>query len=199
MQAAPLSVFALLLAAVLPVLVCSCSNFIATPGATADGSSIIAYSADSPGLFGELYFQPHLRHAAGAKREIYEWDTGLHIGAIPEVEETYGRVGNMNEFQLTIGETTYGGREELLHNAAGLLDYGSLINVTLERAKTAREAIHVMTSLLDTYGYFSEGESFSIADPHEAWVMDLIGKGENSTGLSTCSPYKLLAFTPSLF
>lgn len=154
----------------------ACTNFIITKGASADGSCMVSYAADSHTLYGELYYLPAANHAAGSFRDIIEWDTGIRLGQIPEVAHTYSVVGNMNEHQLTIGETTYGGREELW-STPGLIDYGSLIYITLQRAKNAREAIKVLCELLDTYGYHSEGESFSIVDPNEAWIFELIGKG----------------------
>ena len=154
----------------------ACTNVIVTPGASADGSSIISYAADSHMLFGELYFRPAGRFAAGSRLAIREWDTGKPLGSIAQVERTWQTVGNMNEHQLIIGETTWGGREEQV-NADGVMDYGSLIYITLQRARTAREAIQTIVDLANTYGYPSEGETFSIADPQEAWVMDLVGKG----------------------
>ena len=154
----------------------ACTNVIVTPGASADGSSIISYAADSHMLFGELYFRPAGRFAAGSRLAIHEWDTGKPLGSIAQVERTWQTVGNMNEHQLIIGETTWGGREEQV-NADGVMDYGSLIYITLQRARTAREAIQTIVDLANTYGYPSEGETFSIADPQEAWVMDLVGKG----------------------
>ena len=154
----------------------ACTNIIITPGASADGSSIVSYAADSHMLFGELYFRPAGRFAAGSRLAIREWDTGKPLGEIAQVERTWQTVGNMNEQQLIIGETTWGGREEQV-NPEGIMDYGSLIYVTLQRATTAREAIQTIVDLANTYGYPSEGETFSIADPNEAWIMDLVGKG----------------------
>lgn len=154
----------------------ACTNFLVTKGASADGSTMISYAADSHYLYGELYFWPAANYPKGALYKIYEWDTGKYLGEMPQVEHTYSVVGNMNEHQLAIGETTYTGREEL-YDSLGLVDYGTLIYVTLQRAKTAREAIKVMADLLATYGYASTGESLSIADPNEVWVMELIGKG----------------------
>ena len=154
----------------------ACTNIIITPGASADGSSIVSYAADSHMLFGELYFRPAGRFAAGSRLAIREWDTGKPLGEIAQVERTWQTVGNMNEQQLIIGETTWGGREEQA-NADGIMDYGSLIYITLQRATTAREAIQTIVDLANTYGYPSEGETFSIADPNEAWIMDLVGKG----------------------
>ncbi len=158
----------------------ACTSLIAAPGATENGSSMITYAADSHTLYGALYHQPAADHAKGAMRDVVEWDTGKHLGQIEEVGHTYATMGNMNEHGLTIAESTWGGRPEL--EGSGLIDYGSLIYSTLQRAKTAREAIKVMTGLVDKYGYASSGESFSIADPDEVWVMELIGKGKADKG-----------------
>ena len=158
----------------------ACTSLIATPGASADGSSMITYAADSHTLYGELYHQPAADHAPGAMRKVVDWDSGRLLGEIPEVPHTYATIGNMNEHGLTIAESTWGGRAEL--EGCGMIDYGSLIYITLQRAKTAREAIEVMTSLVRDYGYASSGESFSIADPDEVWVMELIGKGKADKG-----------------
>ena len=158
----------------------ACTSLIAAPGATENGSSMITYAADSHTLYGALYHQPAADHAKGAMRDVVEWDTGKHLGQIEEVGHTYATMGNMNEHGLTIAESTWGGRPEL--EGSGLIDYGSLIYITLQRAKTAREAIKVMTGLVDKYGYASSGESFSIADPDEVWVMELIGKGKADKG-----------------
>jgi len=159
-----------------------CTNFLITRGASVDGSTMITYAADSHTLYGELYFQPAADHPAGAMRKIYEWDTGKYLGEIPQPAHTYSVIGNMNEFQLAISETTYGGRSELGSQSGAVMDYGSLIYVALQRAKTAREAINVMTNLVAEYGYYSSGESFSIADPKEVWILELIGKGEGEKG-----------------
>ena len=159
-----------------------CTNFLITKGASVDGSTMITYAADSHTLYGELYFQPARDNAPGALRDIYEWDTGTFLGRIPELEHTYSVVGNMNEFQVSIGETTYGGREELATQKGAIMDYGSLMYIALQRAKTAREAIQVMADLVEKYGYASSGESFSISDPHEVWIMEMIGKGEKEKG-----------------
>ena len=159
-----------------------CTNFLVTKGASADGSTMITYAADSHTLYGELYFQPAKDYPAGAMRDIYEWDTGKFLGRIPQPAHTYSVVGNINEFQLAIGETTFGGREELGKQPGAIMDYGSLIYVALQRAKTAREAIDVMTSLVRDFGYASSGESFSIADPNEVWILEMIGKGEGEKG-----------------
>ena len=160
----------------------ACTNVLVTKGASADGSNLITYAADSHGLYGELYYAPAGVWKAGDMRKINEWDTGKYLGMIPQVARTYQRVGNMNEHQLIIAETTYGGRPEL-EDPNGVMDYGSLIYVALERAKTAREAIDVIVDLANTYGYYSSGESFSIADTEEVWVMDLIGKGPDNKGI----------------
>ncbi len=160
----------------------ACSNVIITHGASTDGSAMISYSADSHQLYGELYFQAAGDWKAGALRRVDDWDSYRFRGYIPQTAHTYQRVGNMNEHQLIIAESTWGGRTEL-ENKQGIMDYGSLIYTALERARTAREAIQIMVSLTDEFGYGSEGESFSIADTREAWVMDLIGKGEGSKGM----------------
>ncbi|MBR4978137.1 MAG: C69 family dipeptidase, partial [Bacteroidales bacterium] len=160
----------------------ACTNVLVTKGASTDGSNMISYAADSHQLFGELYYQRAATWGKDAMRKINEWDTGKYLGLIPQVRHTYQRVGNMNEHQLIIAETTYGGRPEL-EDPKGIMDYGSLIYVALERAKTAREAIDVIVDLANTYGYYSSGESFSIADKEEVWVMDLIGKGPDNKGI----------------
>lgn len=154
----------------------ACTNILVTKGASADGSNMISYAADSHTLFGELYFHRAADWPEGAMLDISEWDTGKRLGQIPQIGHTYQTVGNMNEHQLIIGETTFGGRPEL-YDSTGIMDYGSLIYVALQRARTAREAIGIIVELADTYGYCSSGESFSIADKDEVWVMDLIGKG----------------------
>ena len=159
----------------------SCTNFLAGKAATTDGSTLISYSADSYFLYGALYYYPAATYPTGTMLDIHDWDSGKYLGKIKQVEKTYAVVGNMNEHQLCIGETTYGGREELVDTTA-IMDYGSLIYITLQRAKTAREAIKVMTDLVAEYGYYSEGESFSIGDPNEVWVMDMIGKGPGNKG-----------------
>lgn len=160
----------------------ACTNVIVTKGASVDGSNMVSYAADSHQLYGELYFQKAGIWNEGDMRDIYEWDTGKYLGKIPQISRTYQRVGNMNEHQLIIAETTYGGRSELW-DSTGVMDYGSLIYIALERAKTAREAINVIVDLANTYGYYSSGESFSIADTEEVWVMDLIGKGPDNKGI----------------
>ena len=160
----------------------ACTNVLVTKGASTDGSNMVSYAADSHQLYGELYFQKAGIWGKDDMRKINEWDTGKYLGLIPQVSRTYQRVGNMNEHQLIIAETTYGGRPEL-EDPSGIMDYGSLIYVALERAKTAREAIEVIVDLANTYGYYSSGESFSIADTEEVWVMDLIGKGPDNKGI----------------
>lgn len=159
-----------------------CTNFLITKGATVDGSTMITYAADSHTLYGELYYQPAKDYPEGSMRDIYEWDTGKFMGRIPQVSHTYSVIGNMNEYQVAIGETTYGGREQLQKQPGAILDYGSLIYVALQRAKNAREAIEVISDLMEKYGYASEGESFSISDPNEVWIMEIIGKGEGEKG-----------------
>lgn len=154
----------------------ACTNVIVTKGASADGSILVSYAADSHTLFGELYFAPAADWKPGDTRKIYDWDSGKYLGEIEQVPHTYKRVGNMNEHQLIIAETTFGGRSEL-YDRRGSIDYGSLIYIALERCRTAREAIELITSLADEYGYASSGESFTIADKNEVWIMDLIGKG----------------------
>lgn len=163
----------------------ACTNVIVTRGASADNSNIISYAADSHWLYGELYFNPARTWKAGSVLDITEWDTSRPLGQISQVPMTYKTVGNMNEHQLIIGETTWGGRHELL-DTTGIMDYGSLIYVALQRARTAREAIKVIVDLANEYGYASEGETFSIADKDEAWIMDLVGKGtEMKDGVNT--------------
>lgn len=158
----------------------ACTSLIAAKGATKDGSTIITYAADSHTLYGDLASRPAADHAPGTMREIKDWDTGKKLGEIPEAPHTYATVGNMNEHGVTIGESTWGGREEL--EGSGMIDYGSLIYIALERSKTAREALEVMTTLVKDFGYASEGESFSIADPEEVWILELIGKGKTDPG-----------------
>ena len=154
----------------------ACTNVIVTRGASADGSSLVSYAADSHWLYGELYFRDAADWKVGAMRKVYDWDSGRYLGDIEEIAHTYKRIGNMNEHQLIIAETTFGGREEL-HDRYGGLDYGSLIYIALERCKTAREAIECITTLANRHGYYSEGESFSIVDKEEAWILEMIGKG----------------------
>ncbi|PXX98860.1 dipeptidase [Marinifilum breve] len=162
----------------------ACTNYLVTRGASTDGSNMITYAADSHVLYGELYFRPAADWAEGTMIDVYEWDTGKYLGKIPQVPHTYSVVGNMNEFQLAIGETTYGGRSELGtgKQEGALIDYGSLIYLTLQRAKNAREAIKVMTELVENHGYYSSGESFSISDKNEIWILEMIGKGNGEKG-----------------
>ena len=159
----------------------ACTNLIVGKNASADGSTIVSYSADSYGLFGELYHYPAATYKKGTLLDVYEWDTGKYLGKIEQARQTYNVIGNMNEFQVTIGETTFGGRPELA-DSTGIIDYGSLIYIGLQRSRTAREAIKIMTDLVQEYGYYSSGESFTIADPNEIWIMELIGKGPGIRG-----------------
>ncbi len=159
----------------------ACTNFIITKGASTDGSVMVSYSADSHTLYGELYHYPAVKYKAGAIRKIVDWDSGKPLGEIPEASETYLVIGNMNEHQVIIGETTFGGRPEL-EDTTSIMDYGSLIYIALQRSKTAREAINVIASLTKTYGFCSGGESFSIADKNEAWIMEIVGKGSGGKG-----------------
>ena len=159
----------------------ACTNMLVGKKASVNGSTMISYNADSHTLYGELYFTPAADHAPGAMRKVIEWDTNKPLGEIPQPAHTYRVVGNVNEWQVTIAESTWGGRHNL-SDENGIIDYGSLIYIALERSKTAREAIDVMTSLVSEYGYYSSGETFSIGDPNEIWVMDLTGKGTGNTG-----------------
>lgn len=158
-----------------------CTNLLVGKKASTDGSTLISYAADSYALYGELYHWPAQQYSPGEMLKVYEWDTGKYLGEIPQVLQTYNVIGNMNEHQLAIAETTFGGRSEL-SDSTGIMDYGSLIYITLQRAKNAREAISVMTGLVREHGYYSGGESFSIADPEEVWVMEMIGKGTGNKG-----------------
>ena len=159
----------------------ACTNMLVGKKASVNGSTMISYNADSHTLYGELYYTPATDHAPGAMRKVIEWDTNKPLGEIPQPAHTYRVVGNVNEWQVTIAESTWGGRHNL-SDENGIIDYGSLIYIALERSKTAREAIDVMTSLVSEYGYYSSGETFSIGDPNEIWVMDLTGKGTGNTG-----------------
>ena len=159
----------------------ACTNFLITKGASTDGSCMISYAADSHVLYGELYHYPAQDWPAGAMLDVYDWDGGMYRGQIPQIAHTYNVVGNMNEHQLAIGETTYGGLESLWEGQ-GVIDYGSLIYITLQRAKTAREAIKCMGELVSNYGYVSEGESFSICDTEEVWILEMIGKCKANKG-----------------
>ena len=159
----------------------ACTNLLVGKNASTDGSTMISYAADAHTISGFIRHTPAADHPKGSTRKIYDWDSGKYLGEIPEVEHTYHVTGNTNEWQLTIAETTYGGRHEL-EDTTGIIDYGSLIYIALERSKTAREAITVMTDLVARYGYRSEGESFSIGDPNEIWVLEMIGKGGKEKG-----------------
>lgn len=161
----------------------ACTNFLITKGATKDGSTMITYAADSHVLYGELYYWPAMKYKQGTMLDVWEWDTGKYMGQIEQALVTYSVVGNINQHQVAIGETTYGGREELV-NPEAIIDYGSLIYLSLQRSKTAREAIYNMITLTEKYGYASEGESFSISDPNEVWIMEVIGKGPGKKGMS---------------
>lgn len=158
----------------------ACTNILVTNGATKDRATLVTYSDDSHVRYGELFFRPEMAHRPGTLRDVVDWGSGAFRGRIPEPARTYRRIGNMNEFQVAIGETTFGGRKELA--GSGMIDYGSLIYIALERAKTAREAIQVMTSLVAEFGYGSDGESFSICDPNEAWILEMVGKGKADKG-----------------
>ena len=160
----------------------ACTNFLITKGASTDGSTFISYAADSHVLYGELYHWPAATYPEGEMLDVYEWDTGKFLGHIKQARETYNVVGNMNEHQVAIGETTYGGRKELNSQSDAIVDYGSLIYLALQRSKSAREAIKIMTELMNEYGYCSVGESFSVSDPNEVWIFELIGKGEGNKG-----------------
>lgn len=176
-----LSSFAVLMCSITANRADACTNVIVTKGASADGSCMVSYAADSHWLYGELYFKPQADWKVTDKLRVYDWDSGQYLGLIDQVEHTYKTVGNMNEHQLIIAETTFGGRHGL-NDTNGIMDYGSLIYITLQRARTAREAIKVMAELTNKYGYFSEGESFSIVDKNEAWIMEMVGKGAEKKG-----------------
>jgi len=158
----------------------ACTNFIVGKQASADGSVFVSYNADSYGAFMPLYHYPAAKHQPGDMRKVYEWDTNKYLGEIAEAPETWNVIGNTNEWQVTIGETTFGGREEMV-DSTGIIDYGSLIYITLQRAKTAREALQIMTTLVEQYGYCSEGETFSVADKDEAWMLEMMGCGPDRT------------------
>ncbi|MBU1241376.1 C69 family dipeptidase, partial [Myxococcota bacterium] len=180
----PLLLFSLshmLFAPVLSSESSACTSFLITKGASADNSTMITYAADSHELYGELYYRPAGTFKKGTLMDVKEWDTGKFIGKIPQALQTYVVVGNMNEHQVSISETTFGGRKELVDPKGGI-DYGSLIYVALQRSKTAREAIKTMGALANEHGYMSSGESFSIADANEVWIMELIGKGPKEKG-----------------
>jgi len=165
----------------LPLPAVPCTSILVAPGATADGSAYVTYAADSHDLYGELTYTPPGRHAPGEQREIIEWDSGKRLGAIKQAPVTFNVVGHMNEHQVSIAESTFTGRKELKDPKGGL-DYGSLMWLALERARTSREAVQVITDLVAEHGYASTGESFSIADPKEAWLLELIGKGPEKKG-----------------
>ncbi len=171
---------AMIMAVSFPLETSACTNFLVGKDASSDGSTIISYAADSYGMYGFLHFSPAADYPEGALREVKDWDTGRPQGSIPQIAHTYTVVGNMNEHQVTIGETTWGGREALWDTIG--IDYGSLIYIALERSKTAREAIEWFITLVNEYGYASEGEAFSFGDPNEIWIMDLIGKGKGQKG-----------------
>ncbi|HEY5471023.1 MAG TPA: C69 family dipeptidase [Bacteroidales bacterium] len=182
MKKITVSIFVLLLSGLFSgQMTNACTNFLITKGASKDGSVMITYSADSHVLYGELYYWPAKNWPAGTMVNVYEWDTGKFLGKIPQKSHTYSVVGNMNQHQLSIGETTFGGRTELLDSTA-IVDYGSMIYMTLQRAKNAREAISTFSQLVTDYGYASSGESFSIADANEAWILELIPKGPGKKG-----------------
>ena len=159
----------------------ACTSFLVGKNASADGSAFITYNQDSYGMYGRLEYFPAMRHAKGTMRRIVDGDTNRYLGQIAEAEQTYAVMGYINEFQVGITETTFGGRPELV-DPKGVIDYVSLMTIALQRAKTAREAIEVMTSLVQEYGYASSGESFSIADPNEVWILEMIGKGPEEKG-----------------
>lgn len=159
----------------------ACTNILVSKGASADGSVMVTYNADAGGFMEPLYWAEAQDWADGDSVEIYEWDTGKYLGKIKQVKHTYKVIGNMNEHQVAIGETTFGGREDL-STPNGIIDYGSMIYIALQRSKTAREAIEVMTKLVEEYGYASEGESLSVSDPNEVWIFEIIGKGSKEKG-----------------
>ncbi len=164
-------------------IVFGCTNFLLTSTITAGDGNIISYAADSHSLYGCLYYFAAKDYQEGAMLDVYDWDTGVYRGKIPQVKHTYNVVGNINENQVTIAETTYGGLEPLQKQNDAIIDYGSLIYITLQRATTARQAIKIMAELTDVYGYASEGESFSIADKNEVWIMEVIGRGNYGKGM----------------
>jgi dipeptidase len=177
----------ILLSATLLVAICApqapaCTNFLITKGASVDGSTMITYSADSHELYGDISYYPPAVYAEGVWMDVIEGDTGKYLGRIPQARQTYAVVGLMNEHQVAIGETTYGGREEIAEGPSGIVDYVTLMIIALQRGRTAREAIQVMGDIVAQHGYASEGESFSISDPNEVWFMDLIGKGKDAKG-----------------
>jgi dipeptidase len=159
----------------------ACTSILVTRGASTDGSTMITYVADAHDFFGELQHTPAGRHAPGAMRDVFEWDSGKFLGRVKQAPVTHAVVGNMNEHQVAISETTFGGRKELEHSK-GIVDYGSMIYIALERGRTAREAMKVMADLVAEYGYPSEGESLSVSDPREAWIFEIISKGPGRKG-----------------
>ena len=173
--------FIMSIMALISVSAFACTNIIVGKKASADGSVFVSYSADSYGMYGNIYSHRGGVHPQGEMRKVYDWDTNTYNGEIAQAQRTYNVVGQMNEHQVSITETTFGGREELWETE-GIIDYGSLIYIALERATSAREAITIMTALVDEYGYCSEGESFSICDKNEAWIMEMIGKGKGQKG-----------------
>jgi dipeptidase len=154
----------------------ACTNYLVTKGASVDGSTMISYAADSHIRYGELYWRPAADWPEGAMVTMYDRGTAKPLGQIPQARHTYQVTGFMNEHQVAIGETTFGGRHEL-EDSTGIVDYGSLMFLALQRSKTAREAIQVIAEIVEKYGYASSGESFSIGDPNEVWIMEIIGKG----------------------
>lgn len=156
----------------------ACTNYLITKSASTDGSTMVSYAADSHIRYGELYFRPRGKWPAGSMITLYDRGTNKPLGQIPQPTETYQVIGFMNEFQVAIGETTFGGIKELRDSTA-IVDYGSLMFLALQRAKTAREAIKVMVELVEQYGYASSGESFSIGDPNEVWILEMIAKKTN--------------------
>ncbi len=181
-RAIAVSCAVLLCIALAPQRAAACTNLIITKGASADGSTMITYAADSHEFYGELVLRPGGTFQPGTMRDVIEWDSGKFLGRIPQAPLTYWVVGNINEHQVSVGETTFGGREELKPDPPIGIDYGSLMYIALERAKTAREALKVMTDLVTEYGYASSGESISVADPNEAWILEILGKGKGVKG-----------------
>lgn len=159
----------------------ACTSLLIGKNASVDGSVMITYSADSYAVYGELYFKPTGEFDPKTMMEMHDWETNRYLGPIQRVEKTNNMVGYINDYQVCIGETTFGGRPEL-QDTTGIMDYGNMIFLALQRSKTAREAIAVMTGLVEEYGYYSTGESFSIADKNEIWIMEMIGKGVGQKG-----------------
>ncbi len=181
LSAALLAAVATVLPALAPAPARACTSYLVTKGASADGSTMITYSADSHTLYGDLDVVPGGTHAPDETIPVYDWDSGKYLGRIPQAPVTYAVTGLINEHQVAVGETTFGGRPELV-DPQGVVDYGSLMRLALQRARTAREAIQVITKLAETHGYASEGESFSIADPDEAWILEMVGRGKGGKG-----------------